>query len=74
MEKKDLIHSTSEILGGIPVFVGTRVPATTLFDYLEDGDSIDEFLIDFPAVSREQVVSFLESLRHETLDLTKRIA
>lgn len=54
------IHSDPEIMGGTPVFVGTRVPAQTLLDYLEGGDSIDEFLEDFPSVSREQAVSALE--------------
>ena len=47
-------------MGGTPVFVGTRVPAQTLVDYLEGGDSIDEFLKDFPSVSREQAVAALE--------------
>ena len=55
-----VIHSDSEILGGTPVFVGTRVPVQTLVDYLEGGYSIDEFLDNFPSVRREQVYSFLE--------------
>ena len=54
------IHSDPETMGGTPVFVGTRVPAQTLVDYLEGGDSIDEFLKDFPSVSREQAVAALE--------------
>jgi uncharacterized protein (DUF433 family) len=54
------ISVSSEILGGTPVFSGTRVPVQTLLDYLEAGDSIDEFLDGFPSVSREQVLSFLE--------------
>ena len=54
------IHSDPEIMGGTPVFVGTRVPVQTLLDYLEAGDSLDEFLEDFPSVSREQVVAVLE--------------
>ena len=54
------ISVSPEILGGTPVFSGTRVPVQTLFDYLEAGDSIDEFLDGFPSVSREQVLSFLE--------------
>ncbi|MCW1924300.1 DUF433 domain-containing protein [Luteolibacter arcticus] len=48
-----------ETMGGIPVFRGTRVPVTTLFDYLKAGDSIAEFLDDFPTVTQEQVVSVL---------------
>jgi uncharacterized protein (DUF433 family) len=54
------IHSDPEIMGGTPVFVGTRVPVQTLLDYLEAGDPLDEFLEDFPSVSREQVVAVLE--------------
>lgn len=55
-----VIHSDSEILGGTPVFVGTRVPVQTLVDYLEGGYSVDEFLDNFPSVRREQVNNFLE--------------
>jgi len=54
------IHSDPEILGGTPVFVGTRVPVQTLLDYLEAGDPLDEFLEDFPSVSRDQAVAVLE--------------
>ena len=54
------IHSDPEIMGGTPVFVGTRVPVQTLLDYLEAGDPLDLFLEDFPSVSREQVVAVLE--------------
>ena len=54
------IHSDPEIMGGTPVFVGTRVPVQTLLDYLEAGDPLDEFINDFPSVSREQVVAVLE--------------
>lgn len=54
------IHSNPEILGGTPVFVGTRVPVQTLLDYLEAGDPLDDFLQDFPSVTREQVVAVLE--------------
>lgn len=54
------IHSDPEILGGTTVFVGTRVPAAALIDYLEAGDSLEAFLDDFPTVSREQAVAALE--------------
>ena len=54
------IHSNPEILGGTPVFVGTRVPVRALIDYLEGGDSLDQFLSDFPSVTREQAVAALE--------------
>ena len=54
------IHSDREILGGTPVFVGTRVPVQTSLDYLEAGDPLDEFLEDFPSVSRDQTIAVLE--------------
>jgi uncharacterized protein (DUF433 family) len=57
---KSVIHSDPEILGGTPVFVGTRVPLKNLIDYLEEGQSVDEFLDDFPTVRREQVIAALE--------------
>jgi uncharacterized protein (DUF433 family) len=53
------IHSDPDILSGTPVFVGTRVPARTLLDYIQAGDSLDEFLEDFPSVTREQAVAAL---------------
>ncbi len=55
-----VIHSDPDILGGTPVFVGTRVPVRTLLDYLEAGDSLDEFLDHFPSVKREQAIAALE--------------
>ena len=61
-----VVHSDREILGGTPVFVGTRVPVKTLYDYLEAGDSLDEFLTDFPSVTREQAVAALELAREIT--------
>ena len=64
--RQPVIHRDPEILGGTPVFVGTRVPAQTLIDYLEGGHSLDEFLDDFPSVTREQAVAALE-LARETL-------
>ena len=57
---RKIVHSDPGILGGVPVFVGTRVPVKTLYDYLEAGDSLDEFLDDFPAVTRAQAVAALE--------------
>jgi uncharacterized protein (DUF433 family) len=59
-----------EILGGTPVFAGTRVPIQTLFDYLEGGESIDDFLEGFPSVTREQVVSFLELAKDRLVEAT----
>jgi uncharacterized protein (DUF433 family) len=61
-----VVHNDPEILGGTPVFVGTRVPVKSLYDYLEAGDSLDEFLESFPAVSREQAVAALELAREMT--------
>lgn len=55
-----LIHSDPDILGGTPVFIGTRVPVKTLLDYLAAGDPLDAFLDHFPSVSREQAVAVLE--------------
>jgi uncharacterized protein (DUF433 family) len=60
MELKDLIAIDPEILGGQTVFKGTRVPVETLFDHLEAGVSLEEFLEDFPTVTREQAISILE--------------
>jgi uncharacterized protein (DUF433 family) len=62
-----VIHSDPEILGGTPVFVGTRVPAQSLFDYLEGGETLDEFLHQFPSVRREQAVAALELARESVL-------
>jgi uncharacterized protein (DUF433 family) len=55
-----VIHRDPHILGGIPVFIGTRVPIKTLLDYLEAGDSLDEFLDHFPNVRREHAIAALE--------------
>jgi uncharacterized protein (DUF433 family) len=60
---KPIISCSSEVMGGTPVFAGTRVPVQTLLDYLEAGDSIDDFLEGFPTVSREQVIAFLEEAK-----------
>ena len=54
-------HRHPEILSGTPVFVGTRVPVRTLFDYLEGGDSLEEFLHQFPSVKREQTLAVLDA-------------
>lgn len=58
--KEHTVHSDPEIMGGELVFVGTRVPVYNLFDYLEAGDSLDDFLAQFPSVSREQAVAALK--------------
>jgi uncharacterized protein (DUF433 family) len=60
VQTKPVIHSDPKIQGGVPVFVGTRVPVKTLFDHLEAGDTLDKFLHSFPTVSKEQAVAALE--------------
>ncbi len=57
-----------EVMGGTPVFCGTRVPLQTLIEYLEAGDSIDQFLEGFPAVTREQVIAFLEEAKDRLVE------
>lgn len=57
-----VIHTDPEIMGGIPVFVGTRVPARTLLDYLAAGDPLEEFLDHFPTVSRDQALAALSQV------------
>lgn len=56
----EIVHISQEILSGTPVFKGTRVPIKNLFDYLESGESVEEFLKDFPSVTHEQVISLLK--------------
>ena len=58
-----IVSRLTNVMGGCPVFTGTRVPVQTLLDYLEAGDGIDEFLAGFPSVSREQVIAFLEDAK-----------
>lgn len=58
-----VISCSPDVMGGTPVFAGTRVPVQTLLDYLEAGESIDEFLAGFPSVSRDQVIKFLEQAK-----------
>ena len=58
---KGVIHSDPEIMGGTPVFVGTRVPLQNLIDYLEGGESIEDFLDAFPTVKREQAIAVIEA-------------
>jgi uncharacterized protein (DUF433 family) len=63
---EQIVHKDPEILGGTSVFRGTRVPIRSLFDYLEGGDTLDEFLRQFPSVQRKQAVALLD-LARETL-------
>jgi len=66
-QKSSVIASDPEVMSGAPVFKGTRVLAQTLIEYLEAGDSIDDFLEGFPSVSREQVIAFLEETKARVL-------
>ncbi len=68
------VSQDSEIMGGTPVFAGTRVPVQTLLDYIESNAPLDEFLDDFPTVSRDQAVSFLEQAKAALLAKRKDVA
>jgi uncharacterized protein (DUF433 family) len=65
--KKPIVSRSPEVMGGAAVFHGTRVPVQTLLDYLEAGDSIDDFLEGFPTLTREQVIAFLEEARDRVI-------
>jgi uncharacterized protein (DUF433 family) len=67
MQTQELIISSPDILGGTPVFIGTRVPVKNLTDYIEAGNTLNEFLDDFPSVSREQAVGFIEQAKEALL-------
>ena len=69
---KPLITRSPDVLGGIPVFAGTRVPIQTLLDYLEGGQTIDDFLEGFPTVTREQGVAFLEQAKVQMIAEPRR--
>jgi uncharacterized protein (DUF433 family) len=68
--RNTVVCRSPDVMGGTPVFCGTRVPVQTLFDYLEAGDSIDEFLSGFPSATREQVIEFLEAAKDRLLETT----
>jgi len=71
MQKKSshkIISRNKDILGGTPVFSGTRVPVQTLWDYLKAGDSLEEFLEDFPSVDRNQAVALIERAQKRVVD------
>jgi uncharacterized protein (DUF433 family) len=59
-ELTEIVQVSADVMSGVPVFRGTRVPVQTLLDHLEAGDSLDGFLADFPTVRREQAIQFLE--------------
>lgn len=74
MDRTELIEVDPEKMSGAPCFTGTRVPVTHLLDYLEAGDSLDEFLTDFPTVTREQVLGVLELMRERLLTEYETVA
>jgi uncharacterized protein (DUF433 family) len=65
--KSTVISSNPKVMGGTPVFRGTRVPVQTLVEYLESGESISDFLEGFPTVTKEQVITFLEEAKEKVL-------
>ncbi len=67
MQPREIVHCDPNILGGTPVFVGTRVPIQSLFDYLEGGETLDEFLRQFPSVRRAQAIAALDTARESLL-------
>ncbi len=67
MPKPSVVHSDPEILSGIPVFVGSRVPFQNLIDYIEAGHTLGEFLDDFPSVNRDQALAALEEAKEAML-------
>jgi uncharacterized protein (DUF433 family) len=66
-----VVTRSPDVMGGTPVFSGTRVPVQTLLDYLEGGETIDEFLAGFPTVRREQVIAFLEQAKDSLVESVK---
>ena len=66
---KQLITSSPDVMGGTPVFAGTRVPVQTLLDYLKAGESIDDFLEGFPTVTKAQVIAFLEEAEEQIVKM-----
>lgn len=67
VNSNNLIERKKNILGGTPVFKGTRVPVSTFFEYLETGQTLNEFLEDFPTVSKEQAIQVLETFKDQLL-------
>jgi uncharacterized protein (DUF433 family) len=70
VKKRRIFSVDPDVMGGTPCFTGTRVPVQTLLDYLQAGDSIDDFLEGFPTVKREQVIAFMEEAKDSLLAAT----
>ena len=66
--KQPVVCCSPEVMGGTAVFYGTRVPVQTLLDYIEAGDTIDDFLEGFPSVTRDQVIAFLEEAKDRLIE------
>jgi uncharacterized protein (DUF433 family) len=66
--KASILSRSVDVMGGAPVFAGTRVPVQTLLDYLEAGETIDDFVTGFPSVEREQVIAFLEDAKDRLVE------
>ena len=66
--KQAVVSRDPEVMGGAPVFPGTRVPVQTLLDYIEAGETIDDFLEGFPSVTRDQVIAFLEEAKEKLVE------
>jgi uncharacterized protein (DUF433 family) len=69
LKSAPMISASPEVMGGTPVFMGTRVPIQTLMDYLKAGESIDDFLEGFPTVTREQVIDLLEEASNQLVGM-----
>ena len=67
----NVIQIDPEVMGGAPVFRGTRVPIQTLFDYIEGEETIDEFLEDFPTVTKDQIIQLLEQLKDQAVKASR---
>ena len=67
--EETIITSSTDVMGGTPVFAGTRVPVQTLIDYIKGGESIDDFLDGFPTVTRDQVIAFLEEAQEQIVKM-----
>lgn len=74
MQPEQIITTDPEIMGGIPVFTGTRIPVASLIMHLKEGDTLEDFLEGFPSVTRQQVEAFLELALHAALDEHARAA
>lgn len=69
LKNSSIISASPDIMGGTPVFAGTRVPVQTLLDYLKAGESIDDFLDGFPTVTKEQLIAFLEEAGKQVISM-----